>query len=78
MSEKTMQKRLRTPEGTIVYYMDGKMHNWDGPAFIPEGDKKRAEYYVYGIKMSKEDHEAAKRDWNGLPWYKTSGANARF
>ena len=59
MSEKTMQKQLRTPDGTIVYYMDGKMHNWEGPAFIPEGNKRKSEYYLYGIKMSK----FPARDW---------------
>jgi hypothetical protein len=76
--EKTMQKKLRTPDGDVVFYMEGKMHNWDGPAFIPKGDKKKAEYYIYGVRYSKEDWEAAKRDWTGLPWYKNPGIIERF
>ena len=78
MSKKTLQKNLKTPDGTIVYYMEGKIHNWDGPALIPEGDMKRAEYYIYGIKYSKEEHAAAKSNWNGLPWYKSPGITERF
>ncbi len=76
MSEKTMQQKLRTPEGTVVYYMEGKMHNWDGPAFIPVDGKPQ--YYIYGVKYSREDWEAAKRDWEGLPWYKAGIADSRF
>jgi len=78
MSNKSLQKKLVTPEGTIVYYMNGKMHNWDGPAFIPEGDESRAEYYIYGVKYGKEEWELSKRNWNGLPWYKNMGSVERF
>ena len=70
----TQTKKLKTPDGTIVYYLDGKMHSTEGPAFIPEGDNKRREYYINGIKYSEE---AAKRNGDGLPYYKSSGTKAR-
>jgi hypothetical protein len=78
MSEKTQQKRLRTPEGDVVYYMNNKMHNWDGPAFLPGGDERKGEYYINGIKYTKDEWEAIKRDGDGLPWYKSGIADARF
>ena len=48
-------KRLKTPDGTIVYYWDNKLHNWEGPALIPEGNNRLREYYIYGVKYSKEE-----------------------
>lgn len=74
----TQTKKLVSADGTIVYYLDGKMHNMEGPAYIPEGDKKRKEYYINGIKYSEADWKAAKKGGDGLPWYKSGGAKARF
>lgn len=69
----TETQKIRTPDGTIVFYKDGKMHNWEGPAFIPEGNIKKAEYYIHGIRYSKDEWLEHLRDFNGLPWYKSSG-----
>ena len=63
-------KRLKTPEGTIAYYWDGKRHNWEGPALIPEGDNRKREYYIYGIQYSEDEWKDRKRDGKGLPWFK--------
>ena len=63
-------RRLKKADGTIAYIWDGKLHNWEGPALIPEGNKRKAEYHLYGIKFSKEDHKEAIRNQTGLPWYK--------
>ena len=63
-------KRLKTPEGTIAYYWDGKLHNWEGPALIPNGDNRKREYFIYGIKYSEEEWKEAKRSGKGLPWFK--------
>lgn len=73
-------KKLKKPDGTIAYVWDGKLHNWDGPAYIPEGDERKAEYYLYGIKKSKEEHKEAIRQQTGLPWYKNPSmkGTARF
>ena len=70
-------KRLRTPEGTIVYYWDNKLHNWEGPALIPEGNNRLREYYIYGIKYTGEDWKEAKRSGKGLPWFKDPKQTAR-
>ena len=71
-----MTKVLRTGDGTILHYSDiggvNKLHNWDGPAIIPQGNNRLAEYYIYGIKYSKEEWVDRKRDTNGLPWFKTA------
>jgi hypothetical protein len=73
-------KKVETNDGTVVHYinLDGrnKFHNWDGPAYIPQGNKKLAEYYVYGIKKTKEEWEFYKKDGEGLPFYKTAAGKA--
>ena len=69
-------KKMKTGDGTIIYYLDGKIHNWDGPAFIPQGNKRLAEYYLFGIKHTKEQWEEKKKDVNGQPFYKTASGKA--
>ena len=65
-------KKMKTTDGSIVYYLNGKIHNWDGPALIPQSNKRLAEYYLFGIKHTKEQWEEKKKDVNGQPFYKTS------
>ena len=69
-------KKLKTADGTIVYYLDGKMHNFDGPAYLPQGNKRAAEYYVFGIKYTKDQFDNIKKDNNGVPFYKTAAGKA--
>jgi hypothetical protein len=69
-------RKMKTADKTIVYYLDGKIHNWDGPALIPQGNKRLAEYYLFGIKHTKEQWEEKKKDVNGQPFYKTSVGKA--
>ena len=69
-------KKMRTTDGTIVYYLDGKIRNWDGPALIPQGNKRLSEYYLFGIKHTKEQWEDKKKDVNGVPFYKTAVGKA--
>jgi hypothetical protein len=71
-------KKLKTADGTIAYTKDGKLHNWEGPALIPEGDKKRAEYYIHGIKYTKDEFEQALKDQEGLPWYKNQSMKSKL
>jgi hypothetical protein len=61
-----------------MYMFDGKLHNWEGPALLPQGDNRKREYYINGIKMSQEQWKEALKSREGLPWYKGSGAKARF
>lgn len=70
-------KRLKTPDGTIAYYWDGKLHNWDGPALIPEGNNRLREYFIYGVKHTEEGWKEAKRSGKGMPWYKDPRFKAR-
>lgn len=69
-------KKIKTKDGTIMHYTNiegiNKLHNWDGPALIPQGNNKLSEYYVYGIKYSKDKWDQAKKDQVGLPFYKSS------
>jgi len=73
-------KILKSTDGTIAYYVniDGtfKMHNWDGAALIPQGNKRAAEYYLFGIKHTKEQWVDKKKDVHGVPWYKSSAGKA--
>jgi len=71
-------RKITTADGTVMYMFDGKLHNWDGPALLPQGDNRKREYYINGIKMSQEQWKEALKSREGLPWYKGSGAKARF
>jgi hypothetical protein len=71
-------RKITTADGTIMYMFDGKLHNWEGPALLPQGDNRKREYYINGIKMSQEQWKEALKSRESLPWYKGSGAKARF
>jgi hypothetical protein len=71
-------RKITTSDGTIMYMFDGKLHNWEGPALIPEGNNRKREYYLNGIKMSEPEYKDALRRREGLPWYKGSSINTRF
>ncbi len=63
-------KRYKSPDGTIRYVKYGQLHNWDGPALIPEGDMRKAQYFVFGIPYTKKQFDEIKKHNNGLPWFK--------
>jgi hypothetical protein len=71
-------RKITTADGTIMYTFDGKLHNWNGPALIPEGNKRKREYYLNGIKMTETQLKEALKNREGLPWYKGANAQARF
>ena len=71
-------KKITTADGTIMHTFNGKLHNWEGPALLPQGNSRKREYYLNGIKMSELEWKAALKGREGLPWYKGSGAGARF
>jgi hypothetical protein len=77
-SEFKPSRKITTADGTIMYMFDGKLHNWEGPALIPEGNNRKREYYINGIQMSEFQWKEALKGREGLPWYKGSGAKARF
>jgi len=50
-----------------------KYHNWDGPAIEPiefEDSEYKKEYYLYGFQMNYDEWSEARKDREGLPWYK--------
>ena len=63
-------QKLKKADGTIAYIWDNKFHNWEGPSLIPEGNMKKREYYLYGIKYSEGEFKEVVRNRTGLPWYK--------
>ena len=68
-------KRYKSPDGTIRYVCDGKLHNPDGPAVIhPDG---KEEYHINGFQYSKDEFKKIKKDSVGLPWYKSGTAKMR-
>ena len=71
-------RKLTKADGTIAYIWEGKFHNWEGPALIPEGNNRKREYYINGIKMSENQWNEALKGREGLPFYKQSGGGNRF
>jgi hypothetical protein len=50
-----------------------RYHNWDGPAIEPiedEDSKYKKEYYLYGRQLTILEWEEARKNREGLPWYK--------
>ena len=72
MEEYPKQRKITIKDGTIMHLWGKKLHNWEGPAVIPQGNKKLEEYYIFGIKYSKDKWALAKKEQSGLPFYKSS------
>ena len=71
-SEYPKTRKLTNPKtGDVAICWGNKFHNWDGPALYPEGNKRKGEYYLYGIPYEVEEWKEMKKQWDGLPWYKT-------
>ena len=70
-------RRLRSKDGTITYIWGNHLHNWEGPAYIPQGNPKLAEYHIHGFQYSLDEWKEMKRDRYGLPWYKDPRFNSR-
>ena len=69
-------KKLRKPDGTVVYYLDNKLHNHDGPAIVHPNGKK--EYYLFGMEYTPEKFNDILQDREGLPWYKNPSMQAKL
>ena len=69
-------KRLKSPDGRIVYYLNGKLHNWEDAAVVhPDGKK---EYWLFGFQYTKDEWLDRKRDSNGIPPAKDPKFDTRF
>ena len=69
-------RRLKKPDGTIVYALNGKLHNWDDAAVIhPDGKK---EYWLFGLQYTKDEFLDRKREEKGIPPAKDPKYDTRF
>ena len=68
-------KKLKNADGTTVYVWEGKLHNWEGPALITAEGKK--EYHIHSIKYTLDGWKEARRNREGLPWFKNPSMNSR-
>ena len=69
-------KRLRKADGTIIYALNGKVHNWDDAAVIHPNGKK--EYWLFGIQYTKDEFLDRKREEKGIPPVKDPKYDTRF
>ena len=76
MENQLETRRLKTKDGTIDIGGINKMHNWDSVAFLPQGNKRKAEYWLFGMPHTKVQWEEKKKDVHGQPWHKTSAGKA--
>ena len=61
-------KTLKSADGRVITYFDGKLHSWEGPAVkYPSESKEKDEYWLYGFQYSKDDWKEQRRDRNGVP-----------
>lgn len=77
MNNNNEPKRLVKEDKTVMLVWEGKLHSWDKPALIPQGDNKKREYYIHGIKFTEKAWKERKSERTGLPWFKQSGNSAR-
>ena len=69
-------KRLKKPDGTIIYSLNGKFHNWDDAAVIYPNGKK--EYWIFGFQYTKDEFIDRKREEKGVPPAKDPKYDTRF
>ena len=74
----TPTRKLVKSDGTVMYIFDGKLHNEDGPALIPEGKNADREYYLFGIQYTEFKWNSMMKDKEGLPWYKNPSMQAKL
>ena len=66
MADKT--RKLKKADGTVAIIWDSKLHSWDEPALVHPNGKK--EYYIHGIQYTHDGWKEARRNREGLPWFK--------
>ena len=75
-NDSTEVRRLKKPDGTIVYLLGNKLHNWEDAAVINPNGKK--EYWLFGFEYSKDEFLDRKRDSNGIPPAKNPKYDSTF
>jgi hypothetical protein len=69
-------RRLKKPDGTIVYVWNGKLHNADDAAVIYPNGKK--EWWIFGFQYTKDEFLDRKREEKGIPPAKDSRFESSF
>jgi len=73
-----IRKVKRISDGATGITLNNVLHSWDGPALkYPKESGKKPEYYIYGIRYSKEQWTELKNGGEGLPFYKQAGTKMR-
>ena len=80
MAKKTIyeEKRMRSKGAYHYFFRESgsdawKYHNWDGPAIEPiagEETELKKTYFLYGMEMTFDEWSEARKNREGLPWYK--------
>ena len=80
MAKKTIyeEKRMRSKGAYHHFFRESgseawKYHNWDGPAIEPiagEETELKKTYFLYGMEMTFDEWSEARKNREGLPWYK--------
>lgn len=71
-------RKLKKADGTIAYIWDSKLHNWEGPALIPEGNTRKGEYFLYGNPLTQEEWKEMRSQREGLPYYKNQSMKSKL
>ena len=73
------EKRMKSKGAYHYFFRENgkeawKYHNWEGPAVEPvdEDSELKKEYYLYGKQLTLEEWNTARKDREGLPWYKNA------
>jgi hypothetical protein len=69
-TEFAKSRKLKKEDGTLAYSWDGVLHNWDGPALIPGGEKNKCQYFLYGIEYEEKEWREIRSQRTGVPYYK--------
>lgn len=73
MRSHTTIKTIKTVCGKLISYMQtdnqvAKMHSTEGPALVySEADNKVSEYYLFGIKYSKNEWKSLINQHKAIP-----------
>jgi hypothetical protein len=80
MAKKTIyeEKRMRSKGAYHHFFKESgssnwKYHNWEGPAIEPiagEETELKKTYFLYGMEMTFDEWSEARKNREGLPWYK--------
>ena len=76
-------KKLKKPDGTIAIVWEGKLHNWDGPALIPQGKEKKGGKALRGANAYRKKYFLSNATFYRNPWIKKNeesfcGSQARI